>query len=119
MAVSNVRQREIVEVPFTLPDGTILPHPAMVISHDSLQDVEPGMFYAVLISSKNHLPEITIPIKNEWLSKPLTKQSYFVTHIIGMYNVSDVFRRSSTFLRQPYFDKVIERIHQVIINGEF
>jgi hypothetical protein len=27
MAVSSVYQREIVEVPFVLPDGKVLPHP--------------------------------------------------------------------------------------------
>lgn len=63
--MSQVHQREIVEVPFILPDGKILPHPALVISCDDLQTVEPGLFYAVLISSKNHIPELTIPIKSE------------------------------------------------------
>lgn len=37
MAVTRVRQREIVEVPILLPDGQILPHPALVISCDELQ----------------------------------------------------------------------------------
>ncbi len=41
MAVAQVYQREIVEVPFTLPDGKVLPHPALVISCDELQNVEP------------------------------------------------------------------------------
>ena len=90
MAVAQVHQREIVEVPFTLPDGQVLPHPALVLSCDDLQNVEPGMFYAVLISSKNHYPQLTIPIQNEWLSTPLTKASYFVTHIVSMFNVEDV-----------------------------
>lgn len=36
MAVAQVHQREIVEVPFTLPDGRILPHPALVLSCASL-----------------------------------------------------------------------------------
>ena len=39
MAVNNVYQREIVEVPFALPDGKMLPHPALVISCDGLQIV--------------------------------------------------------------------------------
>ena len=34
MAVAQVHQREIVEVPFTFPDGQILPHPALVLSCD-------------------------------------------------------------------------------------
>lgn len=65
MAVTRVEQREIEEVPFVMPDGQVLPHPALVISRDELQEDEDGMFYAVLISSKNHIPEYTIPIQNE------------------------------------------------------
>ena len=34
MAVARVEQREIVEVPFVMPDGQVLPHPALVLSRD-------------------------------------------------------------------------------------
>ena len=44
----EVNQGEIVEVPFELPDGSILPHPALVLSNQYLQDYEDGLFYAVL-----------------------------------------------------------------------
>lgn len=115
MVVTSVEQREIVEVPFVMPDGTILPHPALVISRDELQEDEDGMFYAVLISTKNHFPEYTIPIKNEWLSKPLGKQSYFITHLVNMFNVADVMKRNNTFVKKVYFDKVIDSIIENII----
>ena len=36
----KVRQREIVEVPFTMPDGRVLVHPGLVVSSDELQEVE-------------------------------------------------------------------------------
>jgi hypothetical protein len=117
MAVAQVHQREIVEVPFTLPDGKILPHPALVLSCDGLQYVEPGMFYAVLISSKNHYPQLTIPIKSEWLSSPLPKASYFVTHIVSMFSVDDVLSHHNCFLRQQYFDEVVDCIIENIVNG--
>lgn len=52
MDVTRVNQGEIVEVPFELPDGSILPHPALVLSNEYLQDYEDGLFYAVLISTK-------------------------------------------------------------------
>jgi hypothetical protein len=65
MAVNRVSQREIVEVPYQLPDGNVKPHMALVLSTDKLQDAEDGMFYAVLISSKNLNPEFTMEIKNE------------------------------------------------------
>ena len=48
MAVNKVSQREIVEVPYQLPDGLIKPHMALVLSTDKLQQAEDGMFYAVL-----------------------------------------------------------------------
>ena len=119
MAVAQVHQREIVEVPFTLPDGQILPHPALVLSCDDLQNVEPGMFYAVLISSKNHYPQLTIPIQSEWLSTPLSKKSYFVTHIVSMFNTEDVIAHHSCFLRQPFFDEVVDRIVANIVDGDW
>ena len=119
MAVAQVHQREIVEVPFTLPDGQILPHPALVLSCDDLQNVEPGMFYAVLISSKNHYPQLTSPIQSEWLSTPLTKASYFVTHIVSMFNVEDVIAHHNCFLRQPFFDNVVDRIIANIVDGDW
>ena len=40
----KVRQREIVEVPFTMPDGRILVHPGLVVSSDELQEVEDGKY---------------------------------------------------------------------------
>ena len=48
MVVSSVEQREIVEVPFIMPDGSILPHPALVISRNELQEDEDGMAYSTI-----------------------------------------------------------------------
>lgn len=38
MAVTRVRQREIVEVPFDMPDGRVLTHLVLVLSREELQD---------------------------------------------------------------------------------
>lgn len=115
--MKQVHQREIVEVPFLLPDGKTLPHPVLVISCDELQVVEPGLFYAVLISSKNYIPELTILIKMDWLSSPLPKDSFFVTHIVNSFNISDVISRFNCFLRKPHFDYVIDKVIANIIDG--
>ena len=117
--MSQVHQREIVEVPFILPDGKILPHPALVISCDDLQTVEPGLFYAVLISSKNHIPELTIPIKSEWLSTPLPKESFFVTHIVNPFNEKDIVSHFNCFLLKQHFDQVVDKVIANIIDGEW
>ena len=76
MAVAQVHQREIVEVPFMLPDG-------------------------------------------QWLSRPLAKKSYFVTHIVSMFNTDDVIAHHNCFLRTPYFDNVVERVVANIIDGDW
>lgn len=110
MAVRRVFQREIVEVPYQLPDGQVLVHPVLVLSVDELQDYEDGMFYAVLISTKNHFPHLTLKIQNEWLNKPLSKQSYFVTHIVSIFNVDDVMTRYNNYIKLPYFDKVLDKV---------
>lgn len=110
MAVTKVHQREIVEVPFQLPDGSIKPHMALVLSTDRLLTAENGMFYAVLISSKNHNPEFTMQISNEWLSKPLSKQSYFVTHIVSYYRTDEVIQSFNNFVKKDYFDAIMNRV---------
>lgn len=115
MAVTCVKQREIVEVPFVLPDGSIKPHPALVISREDLQDYEDGLFYAVLVSTKNHYPELTIPIKNERFNKPLSKKSYFVTHIVHPFNVQHVIAKYHCYIKEQYFDYVVNKIIENII----
>jgi len=87
MAVKKVSQREIVEVPFIMPEGGTKPHPALVLSTSELLDMEDGMFYAALISTENFHSEYTIQIQDRWLNKPMNQSSYIVTHIITFFNV--------------------------------
>lgn len=118
MAVRRVRQREIVEVPFNMPDGRVLVHMVLVLSREELQDYEDGMFYGVLISSKNHFPELTIPIKTEWLNKPLSKNSYFITHLVQQFNTDEVLNSYNIYLRSNYFEPIVEKIVHNIVWAE-
>ena len=115
MAVSRVRQREIVEVPFNMPDGRILTHMVLVLSREELQDYEEGMFYGVLISSKNYYPELTIPIRPEWLNKPLTKDSYFITHLVQQFSVDEVLNSYNLYLKYDFFEMIVDRIVENIV----
>lgn len=111
MAVADVKQREIVLVSFNLPSGECLVHPALVLSTDRLDDAEYGMFYAVLISSKNLHEDFTIKIEQDWLiGKDLPKESYFVTHIVSFFNVDDVVKRMNLFVRKDPFLKVLGKV---------
>ena len=84
----------------------------------SICDYEDGLFYAVLISTKNHYPEFTIPIEDSWLNKPLSKSSFFVTHIIDQFNVDEIMRRNNTYLKARYFDYVVDEIIKNVIGGK-
>lgn len=110
MAVNKVSQREIVEVFYRTPEGEDKIHPALVLSNDKLLEKEDGMFYAVLISTKNHHPEYTIKIENDWLSHPMEKESYFVTHVVTFFKLRDVIQSRNTFILSDYFYKVLEKI---------
>ena len=56
-------QRDIVEVNFLFPDGTLKVHPAIIISNDVLQEDEFGLVYLVLITSNLDLnPQYSYPL---------------------------------------------------------
>ncbi len=110
MAVNKVSQREIVEVFYRTPEGEYKEHPALVLSNEHLLEKEDGMFYAVLISTKNYHPEYTIKIENDWLNRPMAKESYFVTHVVTFFKLSDVIQSRNTFVKSKYFDKVLAKI---------
>ena len=118
MAVNIVHQREIVEVPFVIPGNQIKIHPALVLSADKLLNLEFGMFYAVLISTKQLNPEFTLKIENEWLNKPISKTSFFVTHIVSFFQLRDVVRSSNQFVKQMYFDNILFKVIHSIFDME-
>ena len=118
MAVNKVRPGEIVEVPFLLPDGEFKAHPAVVVSPCRLQEDEDGLFYAVLISTKNYNPQYTIELKNDWLNKPMLRQSYFITHIMNYFKTSDVISSHNVFVKSEYLDKVLEKTFYSIFDVE-
>ncbi len=47
------------------------------------------------------------------------KHPYFVTHIVNSFNVDDVVSRHNCFLRQPYFDQVVDKVIANIVDGDF
>ncbi len=76
------------------------------------------MFYAVLISSKNYNTRYTIEINGEWLMKPLSKKSFFVTHIMTFFTEDQIIQRFNNFIRQPYYDMVINKVINSIFDIE-
>lgn len=104
-----VRQGEIVEVDFRLPNDDLKPHPALVVS-PIINDAQGDFVYAILISSQNINPQYTIEITPDMVTKPMLKQSYFVTHILDKFEERCITRHNNNFIKPEYFDTVLEKI---------
>jgi len=112
-----VKQGEIIEVDFRLPDDTTKKHPALVVSN-MIHDAQGDFIYAILISSKNINPQYTIEITPDMLTKPMQKQSYFVTHILDKFSEAFITRQNNNFIKPEYFDSVLQRIIKNIFGLE-
>ncbi len=72
------------------------------------------MFYAVLISSKNYHPQFTLEIKNEWLTRPMLKSSFFITHFMTYFTPDDVTQSYRISVKSKYMDGIISKtIHSI------
>ena len=40
----------------------------------------------------------------------MSKQSYFITHIMGLYRVEEVISQRNCFIKEKYFDRIIDKI---------
>ena len=105
-------QRDIVEINFLFPDGRALPHPAIIVSNDELQEVE-GYIYLCLISSKDYNEQYCYTLSDEMLTQPMSKQSYVKCHILVGDIERDIIRKISR-MKQPYFDEMLDKVVQSI-----
>ena len=55
-------------------------------------------------------PDFTMKIQAEWLSKPLSKQSYFVTHIVTYYRTDEAIQSFNNFVKAQYFDAIMNKV---------
>lgn len=44
------------------------------------------------------------------LTKVSSRQGYFATHIVGMFNMSSILKKQNTFLKPEYHDFVKDKI---------
>ena len=119
MAINKVKTGEIVDVDFYFPDkGVTLHHPGVVVSTVELRKDEEEMVYVLLISSKNIHPKYTIKLTDEMVTKPLGKQSYFVTQFLMYFSKDEINFSYGRAIRQPYLDHVISKTIDSIFGWE-
>ncbi len=105
-------QRDVVEINFLFPNGSMKPHPAIIISNDELQEVE-GFVYLVLISSKAYNDQYSYPLTDEMLSFKMNKKSYVKCHLITANPDNTIIKKLGT-IKQPHFEEITEKIKESI-----
>ena len=88
----SVKPGEIVEVSCRIPNDIAKVHMVLVVSTDKISEVESGMFYGVMITSNPSNSEYKLEIKDDMLLKPLSKKSYFATHLMSFFESEDIIK---------------------------
>ena len=104
-------QRDVVEVNFLFPDGTLKIHPAIIVSNDELQKDEDGLVYLVLISSNTTInPQYSYPLSNDMLlSHSFDKPCSVKCQIIAGYTDRDIYRRLGA-IKEVYFNEIVDKV---------
>lgn len=110
----KIRQRDIVEVPFNMPEGGVLNHPVIVLSQDDVI-VDESAFIGVMLSSQNYNDLYSFEITQDMLSKKPNKDHCEARlHLVSLFSYNDVI--NNTFhnqIKSVYFRGLIEQIFEV------
>lgn len=85
-------QRDIVEVNFNLPQGS-LKHPVIILSNNDAIQLE-NYFVGVMLTTEDIDDEYTFPIEDFMLNKPLSSKSQVRLHLIGWFSVDKIIKNS-------------------------
>lgn len=114
-----ISQRDIVEVPFNLPQG-VRPHPVIVLSsNEAIQ--EEGAFVGLMMTTDESRDLYTFRITSDMLSKELDVPfSQARLHLISFFNVKEVVPTSkfNNRIKPEYFEQLIRQVNQITFGLE-
>jgi hypothetical protein len=106
-----INQRDIVEVPFNLPQG-IRVHPAIVLStNDAI--VQEGCFIALMMTTDQTTDEYSFELKDTMLSKNLpVRFCQARVHLISLFNQTEAIpnRHYNTRIKEKFFYQIIDAV---------
>lgn len=106
-------QRDIVEIAFYTgrkPET----HPAIIVSTDEIFELE-GFFYAILLSTKNIIPDYTFQVSPTMINGPkIDRVGFAVCDMIQQFVVGDVISRTGASLKAEAFKRVVKQAQQVV-----
>ena len=105
----KVRQRDIVNVEFVFPDGSIKTHYAIVVSNNELIEEE-GFIYLVLITSRDYHSDYYYELSNDMLLNfNLPKKSYVKCHIL-MTTMEHIVPNCVGQIKKNAFEEIVNKI---------
>lgn len=108
----KVLQRDIVELNFELPNGKLKTHPALIISNNDVLEVE-GIFYALMISSKEYNDEFSFELENNMLTKALSKKSFVKCQLLQSYSPDEIITKISS-VKKEYFEQILNQLIKTV-----
>lgn len=114
-----ISQRDIVEVPFNLPQG-VKPHPVIVLSNsEAIQDED--SFIGLMMTTDTKEDLYTFEITSEMLTKKLNvPYSQARLHLISFFKVREVIATSNfnNKLKPEYFKELIKQVNRITFGLE-
>lgn len=110
----KVRQGEIVEVNFLLPNGGFKPHPVIVISNNIVNEYEEA-FIGVMISGASVSDDFTYLLANDMLTRPAKKACQVRSQLISMIPENQVIGKHGS-VKKKYLQEIIEKIFDNVLN---
>lgn len=113
-----ISQRDIVEVPFNLPQG-VMNHPAIVLSVTEAIEQEEA-FIAVMLTTDDTEDQYSFEIRKGMLNKDMPKKCQARLHLISFFKASQIIPNSNLNyqIRHDRFKDLIKRINQVTFGIE-
>jgi len=110
-----IQQRQIIEVPFNLPQGT-QNHPAIVLSSNDAIMNENGFIAMMITTEKKYDDQYTFEITKEMLTKPFNiDYCQARLHLISFFNENDVIKNSNwnNNIKKNFFEMIIEQVNKI------
>ena len=83
-----------------------------MISNQNVLDTE-DIFYAVMISTKPFNDEFTFELKNDMLTKPLSKHSFVKCQLLQSYSANEIISKLSS-VKPGYFEQIKKQIFETV-----
>jgi hypothetical protein len=109
-----ISQRDIVEVPFNLPQG-FKPHPVIVLSNDEAIKEE-GSFIGLMMTTEKWNDLYTFEITSDMLLKKMNvPYSEARLHLISLFSTQEVVPTSNfnTKIKLHFFKELVKQVNHI------